>query len=372
MAINKASASKFIKRTLPLPVFRAIKRFYELSSPRRLIFLLPHKLFSRYQYPQLLTLTLTTRCNLQCFICRREEFRGEDLEFENIYKLKKAIARARWVMLRGFGEPLLYPRFDDVLDYIYSLNPRKDLIQITTNGTRLSKQIADLLRGHLHSITISLNAAAPETYNRDMKNGKFHKTLNAIQDFFSGLDKKDRGKVTLFFVAHTRNFRELPDFVMLAKELGISSVSVGQYLVGSPEHSQYSLFHVKEEYNAIVEQAQSLGKELGIVFFARRRFFNEKRLSPRQCLSPFTECLIEVKGTASPCCYCGSYRIGNVFETNFESVWFSEDYRQLRKKRHLEACRNCILFLPLDDYRTHFTPSFQEKSEFREMVHKPI
>ena len=358
---------RFAKRVLPPNVYFSAKRYYELSSLRPLFLSLPYGLFPKYQYPPRLTISLTTRCNLQCFICRPEGLKGKDLKFENIYKLKKAIKYAQTINLTGWGEPLLYPRFEDVLNYIYSLNCKKNLIQVTTNGTRLSDHTARLLKGRLKSLTISLNAATAETYNKQMKNGDFEKTLSAIRRFLSSLGEKERLKINLSFVAHTRNFQEIPDFVVLAHDLGISAVTIIHYMVGIAEHRQYSLLNVRNEYNVIVDRAKAIGNRLDVLVHTPRQFFSEKKRSVNECLSPFNECFIEVNGDVFPCCFCGTYRIGNVYKGTFEDVWFSEAYRKLRKKRYLQGCQNCMAFIPLDEYGAHFTSNFKETTAFKEI-----
>lgn len=361
------------KKILPLSIYEIVKK-YVVHPIRRMsgirhsfIFSLPHAFFGRYQYPSVLWIFLSTRCNLRCFICRREGFIGKDFDFENIYKLNKTIKYARTIDLTGWGEPLLYPRFKDVLKYIYSLNPRKDLIQITTNGTRLSGRLAKLLSGHLKLLVISINAATASTYNRDMKGGNFEDTLLRIQAFLSGLNSKsERRKVRLHFVAHTENFREIPNLVVLASNLGISVISIGQYLISIPEHIRFSLLHVKKEYNDVVKKAQDLGAKLGVVIDAPQFIQGEKRISSQNCLSPFTECFIQVDGSVGPCCFCGSYLIGNAYEASFEDVWFGKAYRKLRKSRYLLACQKCMPFLSLDEYQAHFTAYFKETDKFRE------
>jgi len=362
--MNSLHAIRLSKRILPPKAYQALKRYYELGSPRRLFLSLPYGLIPRYQYPSMLSISLTTRCNLRCFICRREGFRGEDLKFENIYKLEKAIKYAREISLTGWGESLLHPRFEDILNYIYSVNSKKDLIQLTTNGTLLSERTAKLLAGHLKTLTISLNAATEKTYNRDMKNGDFQETLSAIQDFLLALEKKDQDRIRLHFVAHKQNFRELPDFVLMAKKLGVPVVSIGHYLVGSLGHSQYNLLHVKDEYSKIVNQTIATGKKLGVSVNISRHFLLEKERSTKECLSPYTECIVEVNGDVMPCCFCGTFRMGNVYEKSFEDVWFSEKYRILRKDLNLQGCSNCSNFVPLDSFDAHFTSCFKETDEF--------
>lgn len=374
----KERAKRFLKKRLPLKIYNLIylialslyqsKNKYK-SGLRYLFLLRPFTLFGHYPkflYPEVLSIFLTTRCNLRCFICRRENFTGEDFKFENIYKLKNAIKYASTIDLTGWGECFLYPRFEDVIKYIYSLNQRNNLIQITTNGTLLSKKKARLLRGHLKRLIISLNAAKTDTYNRDMKHGNFERTIQNIKDFMGELDKTGRGKIVMHFVAHTENFREIPDFVTLAKELGIPSISIGNYMVDIKEHRQFTLLNVKDEYNAVIDDAKRLSEELGVQLYARR-FYNEKPGS-MYCLDPLISCFIEIDGQVGPCCYCGSYRLGNVYETSFESVWFSKEYNKLRKKRYLPACKKCTPFIPFDDPKAHFTAYFKEKEDFKEFV----
>ena len=352
---------RFILQTVSWPNFR-----------KSLIFALPHTFFGRYQYPSVLSIFLSTKCNLRCFICRREGFKGEDLDFKNIYKLKKAIKYAHTIDLTGWGEPLLYPQFEGVLKHIYSLNSRKDLIQITTNGTRLSERLAKLLNGHLNLLVISINAATASTYNRDMKGGNFETTVKRIQSFLSGLDKRERRKVQLHFVAHTENFREIPKLVILSKNLGISKISIGQYLINNSEHIQFSLLNVKTEYNNVIEEAQDIGNKLGVEVHAPKFKEGERMPSLKKCVSPFIECFILADGSVGPCCFCGSYRIGNAYEANFEDIWFSEAYRKLRKQRYLPACQKCTPYIPLDDYQAHFTAYFKETDEFKECERKYI
>jgi MoaA/NifB/PqqE/SkfB family radical SAM enzyme len=362
--MNSLKYIKFCKSTMPWKVYQTLKRSYELGSPRRFFFLLPYDLFPRFQYPSRLSISLTTRCNLRCFICRREGFKGTDMKFENIYKLERAIKYASEISLTGWGEAMLHPRFEHFLQYIYSVNSSKNLIQITTNGTLLSRKKAELLTGHIKTLSVSLNAATEKTYNRDMKNGDFLKTLNAVEEFLWSLERSERKKINLHFVAHAKNFYELPEFVSLAKRLGITSVSIGHYLVASPAHSQFSLFQVKNEYSKLVDRTVALGKELDVNVSVPRRFLGEKKRSPKECLSPFNEAILDVNGDLRPCCFCGTFCIGNAYEESFENVWFSNEYRMLRKTKNLRGCQNCSNLIPLDAFDSHFTSRFKETSEF--------
>ena len=127
---------------------------------------------------------------------------------------------------------------------IYSLKNER-CVQITTNGTQLSAEFGTLLAGKIHRLTISLNAATPETYNRDMKFGNFASTIDNIKAFAGEIDEFDKNHISLHFVAHTGNFREIPQFVVLAKELGIPAVSIGIFLAATRDDCDLILLHVK-------------------------------------------------------------------------------------------------------------------------------
>ena len=374
----KESAKGLMRRVLPerlhglaLAGYRNVRdRLPDREKARRFLLRRPVSLMNRYPgllYPKVLSICLTTRCNLRCFICRREDVRGQDLDFGNLPRLGNAIRHASTIDLTGWGECLVYPKFEEVLSYIFSLNKRDGLIQITSNGTLFSGKIAALLAGHLQRVTISLNAASEETYNREMKHGDFGKTMRNIRDFASALGEGDRRKINFHFVAHTENFREIPDFIRLARDTGVSSVTIGQYLVGIEEHHRFSLLNAREEYNAVLRDADRLARELGVLLNARI-FFDEEATAGFECNDPYNACFVEVDGQVGPCCFCGSFRIGNVFESGFESVWFGEEYRKLRRRRHLPACRSCSPFIPFDDPGAHFTAYLKEKEDFREVL----
>lgn len=318
-------------------------------------------------YPGFLSIALTTRCNLRCFICRRENHAGENLPFENLARLAPAIRNARTIDLTGWGECFVYPRFQDAVRYIRSLNPREGLIQITTNGTLLTRDSAALLGRGLRTLIVSLNAATPETYNRDMQFGEFGATLRRIREFMEALPAEDRGKVQLHFVAHAGNYREIPDFVLLARDLGIGTVTIGQYLVDLREHVPHALLSVREGYNDAVGRARESARDAGVAFHAPT-FFDAGAVPPAsECLDPVNACYVEVDGQVGPCCFCGSYRVGNVYKEGFRAVWFGKEYRRLRRKRHLPACRACTPHLPLDDPGAHFTAYFKERERVREI-----
>ncbi|MBC8241998.1 MAG: radical SAM protein, partial [Alphaproteobacteria bacterium] len=129
---------------------------------------------------------------MKCFICTREEFEGDigskgtNLVLENLQKMEPALREARIIQLTGFGETFLHPQLGEALDYIYAINPREDLIYFVSNGTLLSEEWGEKLRNGLNYLAISLNAAHPETYKRDMHPYLFRYTRDSAPKAYQG------------------------------------------------------------------------------------------------------------------------------------------------------------------------------------------
>ena len=117
--------------------------------------------------------SVTDRCNFRCGYCMpREVFgpdfaflpRGELLSFEEITRAVGAFARAgaRKVRLTG-GEPLLrrdLSRLVGMLDAV----PGIEDIALTTNGSLLARQAADLGQAGLRRVTVSLDSLDPQVF----------------------------------------------------------------------------------------------------------------------------------------------------------------------------------------------------------------
>jgi hypothetical protein len=86
------------------------------------------------------------------------------------------------------------------------------------------------------------------------------------------------------------------------------------------------------------------------------------------CLAPFERLYAEVPGDITPCCFMGSHRMGNVYESGVEAVWFSTRMQALRKSRHLPACTTCTLYNPFDDDISHLSAYLIEKNGPRAVV----
>jgi MoaA/NifB/PqqE/SkfB family radical SAM enzyme len=192
----------------------------------------------RARLPAVIYIELADYCNLSCMFCGREAEikrtgdKGGYVDIEKVKKLERPLRAAKYFGLSGrIGEPLLYPKLGELLDWLYGINPTIQL-RITTNGTSLSRKMAGLLAGHIDFLAISLNASNAQAYARDMRPVGYHpggdwtrnweSLIRRITEFMAALPSPDRKKVFIIAPAHRDNIDDMPDFVRLVASTGCS------------------------------------------------------------------------------------------------------------------------------------------------------
>ena len=179
-------------------------------------------------FPKFVGIYLTSCCNYRCFFC--EDRKPFHLPLEDLYGLKTLIRNAEILNITGSGEPLFYKHIKEAIHFINENNNR-NCISLNTNGSLLTEEIALLLSSNLNFISISVNAATKQTYERDIKNADWENVLNNIRNARKYIPRE---KMSLVFVAHGDNIHEFPDFVRLAKELDVGQVEMKNFIVLDP------------------------------------------------------------------------------------------------------------------------------------------
>lgn len=176
----------------------------------------------RRRYPAMIILDVTNVCNLQCVHCpqpsiqARDDFRIAHLPDDVFRSLTDQLSECTEPCLLRFvgdGEPMLHP---DILDMIEQVKRRTTcVVNLTTNGTRLSKDAASrLLTSGIEMIDISLDALTKPVYDRIRKGGKYEQVIGNV---LSLLDLRGRTasptKILVSFVRQDDNEMELETFL---------------------------------------------------------------------------------------------------------------------------------------------------------------
>ena len=215
-----ASACPYLKTaTGPVQRTRAVVDKDLRNARRSGSLVLPHG-------PRKVICAYDRSCNLSCPSCRTEiivENRNKRQILEIQGKIKnEALKDADYLYITGSGDPFGSPYFKE---WLQSMNradmPNLQNIHLHSNGLLWTPSawaaIPQDVRQLIGSAEISIDAASAETYAVNRRGGNFEYLLENLE-FISGLLKNGE-LIDLCFsmVVQENNFREMPDFVRLAR-----------------------------------------------------------------------------------------------------------------------------------------------------------
>ncbi len=134
-----------------------------------------------------LRLSLTERCNFNCFYCHSEFADCHKLTPKSYLTREEAGIIAQAAIELGLtrihltgGEPLLHPDILDIITHISRLEGVDDL-SMTTNAFYLESMAFNLANAGLHRVNISLDSLDEKNYRQITQKGILQKVLNGIK-----------------------------------------------------------------------------------------------------------------------------------------------------------------------------------------------
>ncbi len=331
--------------------------------------------------PRQLVLDWTDYCNAKCFFCFRDKYekaiggKGEFIPFAKLKKLGSVLSKVKvFGISSGIGEPLLHPELEEILAWLYQINP-SILLQTVTNGTTLTAAKAAWFAGHLDWLSVSLNAANGEAHMRDMFPHLAERSIDAekrwelhirhLTEFVAALPPEDRRRIRFQMVVHRHNVNDAADFVRLVHKMGGSQVILTN-ISAHPDTIDWSLYWIKDEYNDAVERACEVGTRLGVQVHAVRFFTGIKPVFDldKVCRDPIDIAYISRSSSAAPCCNWAEHQIPVDYyndEQGFEKYWNSDLLVRLRQKRDFASCRVCGMSRIFDETSFHFSPNLKKE-----------
>ncbi len=185
------------------------------------------------ELPRYLQIEPVGQCNLRCEMCPIQ-FRRDGppwgppalMKFDTFTRLVDGFVGLRELHLQGLGEPMMHPRFFDMVEYAV----RKG-ITVTTNSnlTLLTRGRAErAVTSGLERLHVSIDGATPETYASIRIRGRLDRVIRNVELLLEMRDRfrKATPHLHLVVVIMRRNLHELPDLVRLAKRLSTEEVFV--------------------------------------------------------------------------------------------------------------------------------------------------
>lgn len=328
---------------------------------------------------------LSSVCNAACpycvQACYKDQWKGGLMDMHTFERLKPSFSMANLVFLQGWGEPLLHPKFWQMVQMVKSSEVK---VGFTTNGTRLDgENLSKLLDSGVDIMGVSLAAIAPDTHERFRKGcdlGHLDAMLRKLKEMKQG--HYDRGpSVHIAFMLLRSNWHELGQLPVLAAEWGVSQIVVSNLaLIGSEMMQEESLLAHPElwpEVAATLEKTKKAAAEKGIAL--HYRLPDVERPCPLCTENVLRNCFVSYRGDVSPCVMTNlsmkgpavplyyfkdqaytleNYIFGNINERSLQEIWNSPKASTFRAEfekrleikepgmRYLEApCQHCYKLL---------------------------
>ena len=264
---------------------------------------------SFFNFPERITLELTNRCNLRCFMCPRNgvDMKLGDMEFDLFKKIIEEAEKFLPVCLVPFfrGESLLHPNFLEMIRFAKErgLGP----IQLATNAVFLSFGISrELLKTGIDFISFSIDVNDPSLYEKIRVNSDYEKVFSQVMFF---LKEKRRRKLTK----------------------PLTQVSAVKTEKNGPFIREFVNFWKGKVDRVRIYYSHSLNGHLGQV---SGEISEDKR---KPCLKLLTDMVIYWNGDVAICNHDWQRPqfIGNAKQNSLQDIWNSDFYHKIREK-HLE------------------------------------
>jgi radical SAM protein with 4Fe4S-binding SPASM domain len=315
------------------------------------------------------------QCNLRCQMCPIP-FRQDGppfgppafMDFTLFSRIIDEFQGLRELHLQGLGEPMMHPRFFDMVRYAAD---RGIKVTTNTNATLLTPARAErCIASGLECLHASLDGATAETFEQIRVRAKFSRILDNLRNFRDTREQQSSltPRLQVVFVAMRRNLEELPDLISLAGELQAEEVFVQQLCHDFGEATLPERYRGMRDFvetqtllhadSGRVEEIFARAREVAAVAGVRLRL---PRIEPKphppgtpgpeRCSWPWTGGYISYQGYMMPCCMVSTpdrINFGNVKDQGVLPVWnnvaFSGFRARLASEDPPEICRSCSIY----------------------------
>ncbi len=273
--------------------------------------------------PLQIDVELNGSCNMACPFCIHSTGSPrakQNLTFDQYAKLIDEAAKngTRSLKLNYINEPLLRSDLEDAIKYAKDAGIVN--VYFVTNGSLLTaKRRKSLLASGLTKLFVSIDAATPETYNKQRRNGAYETIVSNVKAFVAERDALQQSfpVVRVSFLKNQLNIHEADKFA--------------------------EQWHDLVDVITFQTMNEVPGMDTGLTL--------EQHDDLKPCSFPNKQLVIDSDGDILPCCklYGKDLAIGNIESMTLQQAWDSPAMQSLRDAHQSEewqsipTCKKCML-----------------------------
>lgn len=344
--------------------------------------------------PTFLQLEITNYCNAKCIMCPhiyQGNAGAKHLSKDTFNRLEELLPYIEVAVLHGNGEPFMNPNFEE---YLKEYRRYGIVISACTNLSIFNSQIATIVDNCFDDIRVSCDACSKEVYEKirtGLSFDQFVQNLGILKTCCHSVKK------ILTFVIMRQNISQIAGMVEFASKYGFEEIIYSNMLpsvaLGNEDDSPIHYMEaVKYQLDIAAVKAKVMGvritypntyaeiigdntievdesfrtdedwrmqiAQIHEVFNGKQRpidelehcLWNQDRIPCTGICDWLVEkAYVDIDGNVFLCCINSTYRIGNINEESFISIWNKEKMQEIREyfyKGNLpDFCHGCQFVL---------------------------
>ena len=370
--------------------------------------------FQEIPLPKIIEIEPINSCNLRCTMCHFSFMRNQKIQYIEPRLIKNLDGvEGRWVKIGSNFEPLMHPKFINIINMLSEMGCKIDL---TTNGTLLSEDITDqIASSNIKNITISFDSIQKQIYEKIRRRSKFESVIEKLTYLSEKLSELDVF-VAINTVLCRSNIDELIEIIDYLEDKKFHQLrlifmvvrSLENDLFGKNDLLQESLYPFREYAFQKLDEAAKHVIQNRLMITMNSPYYNSSKLKetyPKNifenivksdnplaldyfnpghyyqkgsypgmrvdCKSPFTFARILYNGDVQ---LCYQYKIGNLNQKSIEDIWYGKEAHRIRQKiltdfsicEHCDYYRFCLNSSKIDvnDKNNYFQQDLIEEAKF--------
>ena len=306
--------------------------------------------------PQILFISLTSKCNLHCVMCDSNSFKyklTKKAEKEIINLLPK-IQDITWCG----GEPLLYDNIENLFDLAYKNSVNQVII---TNGLLLNDNIINKLIKYNIITHISIDAPNKELYEKIRKGSNFDILINNLL-ILKNKTKNIKFDLYLNCIVMKENYKHLEDMIFFANKFGFTKIFF--LALNSRENYDEIIEYLKKKIPTYYNLAKKYNITIESSLFDFLTTKKDKRvdnstLNNLYCKLPWIGFYITYSGMVKFSCICNIFESKSLLkDKSILEIWNSKEVVDIRSKitnyKNKDLCKDCINGLYSWEYRNYY------------------